>query len=293
MDYVGQIFRPPSEADSLLVQITVGCSHNRCAYCGMYRRPEQRFRAKPWSVVEADLQEAARVGPSARRIFLCDGDALILSQRRLVQILQGIRRWLPWVERVGLYGDTRSVLAKSAAQLAELRELGLGIVYHGVESGDDAVLRFIDKGGTRSECVQTAERLHQAGIVHSVIVLLGVGGTRLSEAHAQGTASLLTAMDPPFAAALTTTVLPGTPLGRLQQAGEFELPSKFGLLRELETMVAGSELSGCRFSSNHASNYLPVRADLPRQKAELLAALRAVIRAGDERLLRPEWLRGL
>lgn len=293
MDYVGQIYRPPSEAYSMLLQVTVGCSHNRCAYCGMYRQPSQRFRAKPWSVVQADLDEAAREGAGTKRAFLCDGDALVLSQRRLVQILTGIREKLPWIERVGIYGDTRGVLAKTVEQLRELRELGLRIVYHGVESGDDEVLRFIDKGGTRAECVETAERLREADIVHSVIVLLGVGGTALSEQHAHNTGTLLSAMDPPYAAALTTTVLPHTPLGEMERSGRFELPSKFGLLRELHTIVEQTEVSACRFSSNHASNYLPVRADLPQQKQELLAAMRAVIDAGDERVLKPEWLRGL
>ncbi|MBW2455536.1 MAG: radical SAM protein [Deltaproteobacteria bacterium] len=291
MDYVGRIYRPPSEAYSLLVQVTEGCSHNRCTYCGMYR--DKPFRPKPWSTVEADLHEAAAEGEVSRRVFLCDGDALVLSQRRLVQILEGIREHLPWVERVGIYGDTRSVNRKSVAELRRLRELGLGIVYHGVESGDDEVLQFIDKGGTAAECVDTAERLRAAGITHSVIVLLGVGGVALSRQHASETGALLTQMDPPFVAALTTTVIPETPLGQLQQEGGFELPSKFGLLEELHTIVTGSELSRCRFSSNHASNYLPVRADLPQDKPQLLAAIRAVIDAGDEGLLRPEWMRGL
>ncbi|MBW2522839.1 MAG: radical SAM protein [Deltaproteobacteria bacterium] len=291
MDYVGQIYRPPSEAFSLLLQVTVGCSHNRCTYCGIYRGV--RFRAKPWDVISADIEEAGQAGPVATRAFLCDGDALILSQRRLVQTLQAIRTHLPWIERVGIYGDTRSVLAKSVEELRELRDLGLGIVYHGVESGDDEVLAFVDKGGTRAECVETADRLRRAGLVHSVILMLGVGGTAMSKQHAEGSASLLTELDPPYAAALTTTVIPGTPLGRLQDAGQFELPSKFGLLEELYTIVAESELSACRFSSNHASNYLPVRADLPQDKPKLLAAMRAVIDVADERVLKPEWMRGL
>ncbi len=293
MDYVGRIYRPPSEAHSLLLQVAVGCSHNRCAFCGMYREPDQRFRAKPWAVIQADLREAARRGPSAQRAFLCDGDALVLSHRRLVQILEGIRAHLPWIERVGIYGDTRSVRNKTVAELRELRALGLGIVYHGVESGDDEVLRFVDKGGSRAECIETADKLRQAGIVHSVIVLLGVGGTRMSEQHAHGSATLLSAMDPPYAAALTVTVIPGTPLAEMQQRGDYELPDKFGLLRELFTIVADSELSGCRFSSNHASNYLPLRGDLPQHKPKLLTLLRAVIDSGDDGLLRPEWSRGL
>ncbi|MFC1609496.1 radical SAM protein [Myxococcota bacterium] len=291
MDYVGSIFRPPSEAHSLILQVTVGCSHNRCTFCSMYL--DKRFRAKPWERVEADLQEAASLGQSFHRVFLCDGDALILSTRRLLQILAAVREYLPWVERVGIYGDTRSVGRKSVEELVELREAGLQIVYHGIESGDDEVLQRIDKGGTAAECVATAAKLREAGIVHSVIALLGIGGTEFSGQHAQNTARLLSEMDPPFASALTVTVIPGTPLFAQQEQGEFTLPSKFGFLEELRTIVAESSFSSCRFSANHASNYLPIRGDLPADKVALLTLLDEVIQCGDERLLKPELLRGL
>ncbi len=291
MDYVGRIFRPPSEARSLLLQVTVGCSHNRCAYCDMYR--DKRFTAKARDVVERDLDEAARLGPRFSRVFLCDGDALILSTRRLLEILSAVRERLPWVERVGVYGDTRSVKNKSVDELHELREAGLGIVYHGVESGSDEVLELIDKGGTRAECVETAAKLRQAGIAHSVMVLLGVGGRKLSEVHARETGSLLSEMDPPFAGALTTTLVPGTPLYELSERGEFELPDRFGMLAELRTIVSGARLSGCRFSANHASNYLPLTSVLPRDKEQVLEVLDHVLGARDERLLKPEALRGL
>jgi len=291
MDYVGRIFRPPSEAHSLLLQVSVGCSHNRCGYCDMYR--DKRFTIKPWKTVEADLREAATIGPQFERVFLCDGDALILPTKRLMQILEGIRTYLPWVKRVGVYGDTRSVGRKTLAELTTLREAGLGIVYHGVESGDDDTLTLINKGGTRDECVDTAAKLAAAGIVHSVIILLGVGGVTYSKAHARNTAKLLTEMDPPFVGALTTTVLPNTPLHALEVAGEFELPGKFEMLSELRTIVAESDLTRCRFSSNHASNYLPLRSTLPRDKAQILAILDEVLAARDEGTLKPEWMRGL
>ncbi len=291
VDYIGRIFRPPSEARSLLLQVTVGCSHNRCSYCDMYR--DKQFSAKPWEVVERDIAEAAALGPRFDKVFLCDGDALILSTPRLLRVLEAVRERLPWVRRVGAYGDTRSVGRKSADDLRALRDAGLGIVYHGVESGSDEVLAFIDKGGTRAECVETADKLRDAGLVHSVMVLLGVGGTALSDVHAEDTASLLTRMDPPFVGALTTTVVPGTPLYDLEQRGAFRLPDKFALLGELRSMVEGSNFSACRFSANHASNYLPVRSELPRDKRELLSALDAVIARHDERLLKPEHLRGL
>jgi radical SAM superfamily enzyme YgiQ (UPF0313 family) len=291
MDYVGDIFRPPSEADSLLLQVTTGCSHNRCIYCAMYL--DKAFSTKADPVVDRDIAQARRIGPRFRRVFLCDGDALILSQRRLVRILSRIRAELPWVERVGVYGDTRSVLRKSVAQLRELAGLGLGIVYHGVETGDEEVMRRVDKGASRAEVVETAERLRAAGIAHSVIVMLGLGGVERSEQHALETASLLHEIDPPFVGALTTTVVPGTRLFEEQQAGRFVLPSKFGFLRELLQIVENTRLTACRFSSNHASNYLPVRCELSRDHDEVVAALREVIEAGDERVLRPEWARGL
>jgi radical SAM superfamily enzyme YgiQ (UPF0313 family) len=290
-DYVGRIYRPPSEARSFLLQVTVGCSHNRCAYCDMYR--DKQFRPKPWETIAADIDEAARMGPRFSRVFLCDGDALILPTRKLLQVLEAIGHKLPWVERVGVYGDTRSVGRKSAEELASLREAGLGIVYHGMESGDDETLRRIDKGGTAEECIATADKLRQAGIIHSVMVLLGVGGRARSREHAEATAAVLSRMDPPFVGALTTTVVPGTPLADAEARGEFVLPEKFTLLQELRDIVAGSDFSACRFSANHASNYLPITADLPKHKPELVALLERVLAERDERLLKPEALRGL
>lgn len=291
MDYVGQIFRPPSEAHSLLLQVTVGCSHNRCTYCDMYR--DKQFRPKDATVVERDILEAKRIGPRFDRVFLCDGDALILSQKRLVAILESIRTHLPWVKRVGVYGDTRSVGRKSVSDLRTLKDLGLGIVYHGMESGSAKVLKDIDKGGTPQECVQTAEKLREAGLSHSVMVLLGIGGVADSARHAAETAHTLTQMSPPFVGALVTTVLPGTPLFERQARGEFKLPGKFALLEELRTIVREARFTSTRFSANHASNYLPIRAILPAQRDELLALLDEVIRTQDERVLKPESLRAL
>ncbi len=291
VDYVGRIYRPPSEAKSLLLQVTVGCSHNRCSYCDMYR--DKRFQAKPWKLIEADILEAKEMGPRFSRVFLCDGDALILNSRRLLQVLEGISEHLPWVKRVGVYGDTRSVGNKTEAELRELQSAGLGIVYHGMESGSDEVMRRIDKGGTRAECEATADKLRAAGITHSVMVLLGVGGVELSEVHAKETASALTRMDPPYVGALTTTVVPGTPLAEAESRGEFTLPDKFGLLDELFVIVNESELSQCRFSANHASNYLPLTANLPEQKAQLIAELTQILSERDDRILKPEWARGL
>lgn len=291
MDYVGRIFRPPSEARSLLLQVTVGCSHNGCTYCDMYSGVT--FKAKPWETILADIEEAAQDGPVYRRVFLCDGDALVLSTRQLLRILEAIRTHLPWIERVSVYGDTRSAGRKSVEDLIALRQAGLGIVYHGVETGSDAVMARIDKGGTRAECVETARRLREAGLTHSVMVLLGIGGTDLSDTHAQETASMLSEMDPRYVGALTTTVVPGTALHTAATAGEFVLPTPFEMLGELRTILAESRFTNTRFSCNHASNYLPMRMDLPQDRDAALLALDRVIEAGDSDALKPEFLRGL
>ena len=296
MDYIGHIFRPPSEAESLLLQVTVGCSHNGCTYCGMYRDPVQRFRLKPLEVVAQDIAEAAaydRDVEPIRRVFLCDGDALVLPTKRLLEILALLREHLPQVRRVGIYGDARTILRKDDAELAALREAGLGIVYHGAESGDDEVLRRVDKGSTADDAVRAAAALRRAGIRHSVMVMLGIGGRERSREHAAATARLLTAMDPPFVGALTTTLVPGTPLHAEAEAGRFELPDPWGMLAELRELVAGSRVSRCRFHANHASNYVPLSLNLPADRDSAVTALDGLLAGRDRSRLRPEHWRGL
>ena len=296
LDHVGRIFRPPSEAESLLLQVTVGCSHNRCTYCAMYDLPEQRFRPKAWATVAADIDEAAALAASGleiRRVFLCDGDALILSTEKLARILTRLRERLPAVRRVGIYGDARSILRKSVDELAMLRRLGLGIVYHGAESGDDEVLTRVCKGSTAADAVGAAGRLRAAGLRHSVMVMLGLGGTERSEQHARATARLLTEMDPPYVGALTTTLVPGTPLHAAAAEGAFTLPDRWRLLAELRTLIAESRLTRCRFHSNHASNYLPLSLNLPVDRERALALLDDLLRRRDDAGLRPEYRRGL
>ncbi len=296
MDHVGRIFRPPSEAESLLLQISVGCSHNKCTYCAMYELDEQRFHIKPMATIAADIEEAALISASGvpvRRVFLCDGDALILPFDHLVNVLELLRKKIPTVRRVGIYGDARSILRKSPDELARLRELGLGIVYHGVESGDDVVLERVIKGSSAAEAVAAAGRLREAGIRHSVMVMLGLGGVERSAVHATKTADILTAMDPPFVGALTTTIIPGTPLARQRDEGRFTLPDRWGLLEELRVLVRDSRFTRCRFHSNHASNYLPLSLNLPADRDKALEALDHVLAARDESHLRPDYLRGL
>ena len=296
MDHVGRIFRPPSEADSLLLQVSVGCSHNKCSYCAMYDLPEQKFRIKNWETVAADIAEAAawsRSGRSIRRVCLCDGDALILPTEHLSRVLETLRTEIPSVRRVGIYGDARSILRKSPAELTALKELGLGIVYHGAESGDDEVLRRVDKGSTAEEAVEAAARLAQAGIRHSVMVMLGLGGTERSTEHATRTAELLSRMDPPFVGALTTTLVPGTPLFRECEEGRFVLPDPWGMLEELRILIRDTRFTRCRFHSNHASNYVPLSLNLPVDRDKAVEALDRILEDRDESSLQSEYLRGL
>jgi len=296
LDYIGHIFRPPSEAESLLLQVTVGCSHNDCTYCGMYRLPEQRFRLKPLDVITRDVEEAAAFSRDItpiRRVFLCDGDALVLPTNRLLEILALIRTQLPHVRRVGIYGDARTIARKDDLELAALREAGLGIVYHGAESGDDEVLRRIRKGSNAEDAVAAAGKLRRAGIRHSVMVMLGIGGNERSAEHAAATARLLTAMDPPFVGALTTTLVPGTPLADEADAGRFTLPDPWGLLAELRVLVSDSSFTRCRFHSNHASNYVPLSLNLPTDRDGAVRTLDGLLGERDRARLRPEHRRGL
>ena len=290
MKYEGMIIRPPSEAGSLLLQVTVGCSHNRCTFCPTYKG--EKFRIKSFSEIEEDILEAARYR-SVEKVFLCDGDALIIPQARLVQILEAVRCHIRRAKRVGCYANAKSILRKSPEDLARLRAAGLKIVYLGVETGNEELLKRIEKGATRAQMIEAGRRVKNAGIGLSVTVLLGIGGIEKSLAHAFDTASILTEIDPDYVGALTVMVVPGTPLYEDYIGGWFVLPDTFGFLRELEIMIAHADFSNCFFTSNHASNYLPVRARMPEKKDETVRMIRHVIQSGDNRRLRPECMRGL
>lgn len=289
MDHQGMIIRPPSEAGSILLQVTLGCSHGKCAFCGAYR--DKRFAVKDPETVLADILFAARHCADRRRVFLCDGDALILPQPRLVEILSLIRAHLPWVTRVGTYANAKSLKRKTDAELRELRELGLTIVYMGLESGDDEVLRAMGKNGDAAFIVAQGRRAKAAGFKLNVTVLNGLGGVERSMDHARATARALTAMDPDQVGALSLMLIPGTPLHRRAGRGEFVLPDARSILAELREMLAGTELTRGLFLANHASNYLPLKVRLPSGKADGLAQLDRALR-GEERL-KPESARRL
>lgn len=284
------IIRPPSEAYSLLLQVTVGCSHNRCTFCGTYR--QKKFKIKPVERIEKDLKEARTYG-HVEKLFLCDGDALIIPQHRLEEILLMIKRYLPMLERIGSYANTKSILRKSVDDLKKLKELGLKIIYLGVETGNAELLKKIDKGATREQMIEAAKRIKAAGIELSVTVILGIGGIEKSVEHAMDTASLLADMDPDYVGALTLMLVPQTDLYDDYLAGRFVLPDKIGFIRELYLMIANSNFTDCYFTSNHASNYLPIKARLPGQKEIIVKMIGSVIEKKDVSRMRPEYLRGL
>lgn len=271
MNYVGNLIRPPSEADSIILQVTVGCSYNKCTFCGPYKGVA--FQLKDTKTVDADLQFARRHCRHQRRLFLADGDVLILSHKRLVLLFQQIRKTLPWIRRISLYGNARAVRSKSIDQLIELKSLGLDRVYLGLESGSDMVLQSVRKGETAASMVEAAERVRQAGLFLSVTALLGLGGKGLSHHHALKTAETLSAMAPNQIAALTLMVLDNTPLGRAYRAGDFVLPGPEEILQELHLLVSGLQGVRCQFHANHASTYLPLSGRLPRDQTLLLETI--------------------
>ncbi len=287
MHYEGMIIRPPSEADSVLLQVTVGCSHNKCTFCGAYKG--ERFRFKDDAIVAADIRYAARNLSFLRRVFLTDGDALILPQTKLIWLLTKIREEMPWITRVGLYGNAKSILRKTPQELERLRELGLGIVYLGLESGDPEVLLEVRKGAAPERMIEAGRRVREAGVKLSVTVLLGLAGRERSLAHARATGAVLSAMDPTYVGVLTLMILPNTELGRKVEEGRFGLLNQGELMRELREMLSHTHMTRGLFLANHASNYLPLKVKMPAGKDQALQAIDAAISGAVP--LKPEWMR--
>jgi radical SAM superfamily enzyme YgiQ (UPF0313 family) len=287
MHYEGSCIRPPPEAYSILLQVTLGCSHNKCTFCGTYKN--KPFRIKDNDIILSDILFASKYMRRQDRVFLMDGDALIIPQKRLMWILERIKEHLPWVKRVGAYANTKSIRMKSLQELVELRENGLGKLYLGVETGDDEIRKKINKGSSAQNCLEMGKRVKDAGMELTVMVLLGVAGKVKSLDHARATGELLSAMNPSYVAALTVILIPGTPLWEEYERGDFELPDERGLLIEMKEMIAHTNLSGGIFASNHASNYLPVKVRLPEGKQEALDLIDAALRG--EIGLKPEWMR--
>lgn len=290
MKYEGSIYRPPSEANSLILQVAVGCSYNRCTFCHSFQ--DKTFRIKSFEEIREDIDEAGEIG-TIPRVFLADGDALIIPQADLVRILDYLKLKIRGLERVGIYANAVDVLKKDVEELKELKARGLGIVYLGLESGNPEVLKRIKKNATARQMIRAAERVKEAGMLLSITVLLGIGGIEMSHEHAVDTGKVLSEMDPDYVGALSLMIVPGTPIEKEIRSGQLVLPTPFELIRELETMITNCTFTNCFFASNHASNYLPLRVQMPREKEQALTLIREVLDKKDPVLLRPEYMRAL
>jgi len=288
--YHEPVYRPPSEASSLILQATIGCSHNRCRFCYMYR--DKQFRARPWEDLRRDIDIAADRFPGVRRVFLADGDALALSTDRLVDILDHLGESFPALQRVTAYASPGNLLDKTVAELERLRARKLTILYYGVESGDPEVLSRVDKGASPEEMVEGCRRAAAAGLKLSVTVILGLAGSRGSERHARETASLVNRVSPRYLSALTLMLGPHADAYARGMGDGFAFNSPMDDLRELRLLVEHLSVDRCIFRTNHASNRLALAGTLRKDRDRLRAEIEEAI-ADPRRLLRAEWLRGL
>ena len=291
ISYIEPVFRPPSEAHSLILPVTNGCSWNKCTFCEMYTQEQKKFRARDEAQV---LEEIRLTGERmiVQRVFLADGDALVMPTRRLLTILQAIREHMPEVERVSSYCLPRNVRKKSVDELKELADAGLRMAYVGCESGDDEVLARVNKGETYESSLSALDKLGQAGITRSVMILNGLGGTTLSEQHADNSARLMNAAQPEF----LSTLVVSFPMGEARfREGftDFQPLNQQQLFVEVERLLSGLELSDTVFRSDHASNYLVLKGTLGADKPRLLAQVRQAIEQPQQARLRQEWQRGL
>ena len=293
MRYIEPLYRPPSEARSLILQITNGCSWNRCTFCEMYTQPQKKFRPMPHADIDAELAAIAAFGVPVRRIFLADGDAMTLSVRRLKAILESINRHLPGVQRVASYCLPRNVSKKSVDELAELRAMGLSLFYVGCESGDDFVLDRVHKGETFATSLSALQKIKAAGARSSVMILNGLGGSRYSEQHALNSARLMNEAQPEYLSTLVVSFPLGMERFEAGFEGEFEPLDQAGLFREMYQLLDALNLKQTIFRSDHASNYLTLKGTLGKDKEKLLASVGTAIERPDEANLRAEWQRGL
>ncbi|MER3447097.1 MAG: radical SAM protein [Candidatus Dadabacteria bacterium] len=290
IEYSMPLFRPPSEAKSFILQATIGCSHNECTYCAMYRKETQRFRIRPMDEIKAIIDEASE-NYDFDRVFIADGNALVIPQKRLVEIMEYLNKKCPHVERINMYANIGDILRKGIENLKVLRQLGLQMVYIGFESGDEVVLKRIKKGADYEQTVRACRMLKEAGIKNSAMVLLGIGGVDRSLEHAESTGRLLTDTDPEYVGALSLQIRPGAPIYQEWLEGRFQPPDKFQMIKELEIIVENTNLTDGYFFSNHISNYLPIKAKFPEDRERVLQEIREVLKNRDESVLRPDYYR--
>lgn len=291
MIYRGNVIRPPSEGRSLILQVTTGCSHNKCHFCGAY---PQSFSIKSLDELESDIRWLAQhTDKNKRRLFLADGNAIILPTEKLLSIMTMVRETFPKMLRVGTYGNAKDILRKSDKELIDLRKAGLSTIYIGLESGDDDVLKDMNKDATVDETIEAVKKLKKAEIKISVMGLLGLAGADQdkSEKHAVLTAKAVNAMEPTYFSLLTVMLIPGTPLSEREKCGEFKLPEPEETIKELLTIVENLELSRTVFRANHASNFLSLSGTLGKDKERLVEEIKMAIKGTTP--LKPGFLRGL
>lgn len=268
MKYEGALYRPPSEARSLIIQVTIGCSHNKCTFCSMYK--DKKFRIRKTNEIIEDLIIGSKSYKNVKRVFLADGDALIMKTEELIKILEAIKKLFPECDRVGMYGSPKSILIKSKEELSKLKSLGLGIVYLGLESGSDKILKNINKGVNSSQMIEAGKKIIDVGIELSVTLISGIGGQKDSRVHAIESAKVLNQMKPNYVGLLTLLLEEDTQLYKNVQEGKFKLLTPMEVLRETKTLVEGLEIDDCIFRSNHASNYVSLRGTFMKDKELLL-----------------------
>ena len=293
LPYTEPVFRPPSEARSLILQVTNGCSWNNCTFCEMYTQPQKRFRLKPQDEIENELTEVAESGIPVRRIFLADGDAMTLSFRRLKLIMEAINHYLPDVQRVSSYCLPRNLKNKTVAEMATLKALGLTLYYVGCETGDNLVLERVSKGESFDSSLAALKKIKASGAFSSVMILNGMGGKRYSEQHAVNSALLMNEAQPEYLSTLVVSFPTGVDRYQAGFKGEFEALDQKGLFQEMYWLLDTLELENTIFRSDHASNYLVLKGTLNRDKPRLLETVRAALEQPGSVALRPEWMRGL
>ncbi|HPF12933.1 MAG TPA: radical SAM protein [Planctomycetota bacterium] len=291
IEYQGSVFRPPSEANSLILQATLGCSYNECTFCGMYR--DKRFRVRPIAELRKEIAWAAQHLGGVRKVFLADGDALVAKASFLHQVLEALHGALPNLQRVSCYASPQALAIRSVEEMRALREAGLTQYYLGIESGCDATLAYLQKGVDSAEMIRVANKAQEAEIKLSTMILLGAAGHAGSERHARESARVVNAIQPRFVSTLVMTPVEGTPLMEQYQAGQLDEWTPVELARELRVFLAHLELSGTVFRSNHASNYLALKGTLPKDQAALVAVLDKVLAHPERAPFVPEWLRAL
>jgi len=280
------VFRPPSEAFSLILQLTIGCRHNACTFCGSFR--SKKFRIKSWEEMQKDIDLCAQEMVNVQRIFLADGDAMAAPAPLIMQSANYLYKKFSGLKRVSMYAGPLDILAKTPSELRDIRKSGVSLLYMGLESGNKEILKAVCKGVTPTQMVEAGRKAIDAGFELSVTIINGLGGTALWREHATETAKVLSSIDPNYAGTLTLMVLRNTPLYRKVERGEFIVPDTIGMLKELKCMLENVNLTQCVFRSNHASNYLPLSGTLNRDRDKLITLLEKAVTNPGAIPLRPE-----